>query len=1553
MTRHSTLLILTVFALGIALTVGLPTACAAGTLTNMLEKMDLNTPRGWGTPVSIPDDTGEFIVANETLTMVRKRPGGDFKVYRVVTGLVPDTDYCLRGEVRVEGVGAAKIGIMRKAEDTEWAWVAPARDFTAVGAWQTVEIRFRTPPQKMSFCLQLYPPAEVGGKLSLGPLSIFMATAMRQAIGDENVYPCHALDLAPKVDGLLDDPAWRLTPEVTGLTSLPTDATSDDGLQVNPGAVAGEGQREFATVAPSYFQAGFTRDALFLAIRCYQPNADKLTTKTANSPDLWLNDSVRIDLVPDGRRDGLSFILNPLAAHWPDGWNVATTRRQGSWLAEVAIPFTLLGATPNPGETWRVNVSRHATTPKKDLTTWAPDIVNVNDVEHYRGFQFKAEAPTLDTKTLAEVGLNQSFNARGNAQKKDVTDKANKVKTYFSIHTRNVDAALFVNGKRVPLSEKTWLTSYSGCQERTLRATMDIDEGENIVGIIARADGSDPGIRMQVGRASTDTHWKCALQTDFAWLKPGYDDTAWTAVPAPTDRDDFFFWKSDASDLSFRQPLRGVEKASQDIVYGVDNWKRNDLGRHRVLVRVPESVRHSSYVNYARICSYGTDAKQHYEAVWAHIPWRRRDQKPDAKGIRIIDVQTGQLVKNVIVLTMKQEYGDIIFQAPTIPGDYEIYYLPYVPLSSSPWFWGLTDPYLPAYQEPDPNWVTRLAWSLGDEPSIMRGKLGDITRGNWQLLPQAEVVAIQAKTEFDRFDPMEVSATREEIGALLDQTGDKEYVIFPEDRKNPIRMFETLPLAWIKRGLVSEFKGAAQPGEYYCMQIGVFASRAAIDDVSLTFSDLTCEGKPAIPASGLTCFNLGGTDCLGNAFVQKFTLAKGKVRALWLGVQMPDTARGLYKGSVVVHPKGLEPQTLKIAVNVSGTVIANQGDDEPWRHSRLRWLNSTLGIDDDWLVPPYTALTTEANRIGCLDRVVEFGPIGLPQQVTSRGHAILAAPMSFTASRDNKPVAWMSTGNPETQLQKAGKIVRKYSATAPGLTLANTVSMKFDGCVQFDIAVTADADTALTDLGLDVPFSRKVATYMAGAKKPGGYRPVSLQWAFESHDTSTSKIWIGDVNAGMQLKATEGRGTLAEQGDVVLVSTRIDTTSLKAGGTRHFKYRLLVTPFKPISNTHWTARVGDALKKDAIGRPTIAHIHHSQAENPWINYPFLTPEKLVDLQQRILDEGGLGVQLYYTVRELTDRCVELWALRSLGDEILLGPERCFKEGDLPAHANGYPWLREHLVGGFHKAWRTGTAVKDEIDAAVAMRYLSRWHNYYIEGMNWLQRNKCFYSLYLDGIGYDREIMKRVARVLSKYNPDYRMEHHQCTDAQGSSVANNFLEHLPYVTQLWYGECFNYNRGPDYWLVDVSGIPFGVTGEMLEDTGTGNLWRGMLYGLAGRNVAGCANVWKLWDDFGIQDAEWLGYWDPKCPARTDCKDVLVTVYRKPGKALIALATWSLKEENVKLTVDWAALGLDPATVRLRAPAIPAMQEERVFKVNETIPVKVTGGWFLIAEKPGGA
>ena len=118
-----------------------------------------------------------------------------------------------------------------------------------------------------------------------------------------------------------------------------------------------------------------------------------------------------------------------------------------------------------------------------------------------------------------------------------------------------------------------------------------------------------------------------------------------------------------------------------------------------------------------------------------------------------------------------------------------------------------------------------------------------------------------------------------------------------------------------------------------------------------------------------------------------------------------------------------------------------------------------------------------------------------------------------------------------------------------------------------------------------------------------------------------------------------------------------------------------------------------------------------------------------------------------------------------------------------------------------------------------------------------------------------------------------------------------MELFPYIDSLWFGEGFNYNETPDYWLVEISGIPYGLFGEMLQDGG--NPWRGMIYGMTDRLGWGGnpQPIWKVWDNFGIQDARMIGYWDPACPVKTGRKDVLATAYVKQGKTLVAVASWA--------------------------------------------------------------
>ena len=101
-----------------------------------------------------------------------------------------------------------------------------------------------------------------------------------------------------------------------------------------------------------------------------------------------------------------------------------------------------------------------------------------------------------------------------------------------------------------------------------------------------------------------------------------------------------------------------------------------------------------------------------------------------------------------------------------------------------------------------------------------------------------------------------------------------------------------------------------------------------------------------------------------------------------------------------------------------------------------------------------------------------------------------------------------------------------------------------------------------------------------------------------------------------------------------------------------------------------------------------------------------------------------------------------------------------------------------------------------------------------------------------------------------------------------------------------GDRYN-DENPDYWLVEVSGIPFGLFGGMLQDGG--NPWRGMIYGITNRfPLSDPRLLWKVWDNFGIQNARMIGYWDPACPITTSCEDVLATAYVGQGKTLIAVA-----------------------------------------------------------------
>ena len=172
--------------------------------------------------------------------------------------------------------------------------------------------------------------------------------------------------------------------------------------------------------------------------------------------------------------------------------------------------------------------------------------------------------------------------------------------------------------------------------------------------------------------------------------------------------------------------------------------------------------------------------------------------------------------------------------------------------------------------------------------------------------------------------------------------------------------------------------------------------------------------------------------------------------------------------------------------------------------------------------------------------------------------------------------------------------------------------------------------------------------------------------------------------------------------------------------------------------------------------PTGANIincHQGNELNPYINYPFLTTKAFAAYVAQA-HAKGIKVKTYYTVRELSNYTAEFWALRSLGNEVFTDgpglssgrPIRGQEAGSRRPADGQFVALRARRHAATCAAWHQPLG-NGHCDAAIATAGLSRWHNYYLEGLAWLIKNVGIDGLYLDGIGYDREIMKRVRKVM--------------------------------------------------------------------------------------------------------------------------------------------------------------------------------------------------------------
>ncbi|MHB0935018.1 MAG: glycoside hydrolase domain-containing protein [Armatimonadota bacterium] len=1010
--------------------------------------------------------------------------------------------------------------------------------------------------------------------------------------------------------------------------------------------------------------------------------------------------------------------------------------------------------------------------------------------------------------------------------------------------------------------------------------------------------------------------------------------------------------------------------------HSIGEWDHLVNGNHRAVVRVEEAA----------------------PAVCAYLPWRRRDRYPESKHVRVVAAATGAIVENSMVVTSNREYGEVVFEPVTGPGDYYLYYL--VPMDDDHahdwprWAFPVTR-YLPSCHTASPAWLevngvgrdalrtlpqTQINFDANIPPEGDFGTAkmdGKVYAAAWRALPEAALVEFQSRTAWDTFFPMEIVATQDEHIAVEHRGRYRPFLLFPESRRNPIRMTDVLPHHWAVRSMeeLDRFADTVCRNEYFVFQIGVYAHKGTTPDLRVAWSDLAGPDGAAIPAAALTCFNTGGVDQHGRPFTKTVHVETRKVQALWFGVDVPrDAVPGIYSGEVTVRSGDTPAQTVHITLEVTPAMLADRGDGDHWRMSRLRWLNSRLGLDDD-VCPPYTPVAVDGLTIGVLGRTVKLGANGLPARLTSHidmfeivpaGREILAAPIEMRIEADGGSLPAFT----DCDLVSAAPAHAVYRAAASDdrLSAVHETTVEAEGVVVSAITLTAREAATVTNAQLTLSLPADVARLILWPtdNADGGACPD----AWEAEAWQLARLWVGDYNAGLALRVPPGdnawdnahRGRLRLRKDAERCTLTLDSgpVILPAGESITFTLEFYLTPFRPLPRDHWQWRYYHAEYHTELDVPlgvaagaTVFIQHHETPFNPYINYPLLTAERLEAMAQRVHDAGGL-FKFYYTVRELSVRCPELWALRSLGDEILVPPIGHFgfdDLDDLPLEYQlrdpynhpftGMPWLCEHLVTEYHTRWHSLEQAPELADGSLQVNGASRWGNFYIESLRWLMENAGLDGLYFDGLTFDRTSLRRVRKTLLRGKPFGLVDNHG---------GPSYIDRAPFYDSLWFGEGADYSRGPDYWITTVSGIPFGLPGELLMPEA--GVARGMIYGVSQRfgwmprEMVNPSALWRWWDGFDIAGARMLGYWHPDCPVRVNHPDVRATAYVHHGKRLaIALASWAQETVSVAVNVNWHAVGLAPDAVMAAIPAIDFFQSGQPSVSLNTITIEPGKGWII--------
>lgn len=261
--------------------------------------------------------------------------------------------------------------------------------------------------------------------------------------------------------------------------------------------------------------------------------------------------------------------------------------------------------------------------------------------------------------------------------------------------------------------------------------------------------------------------------------------------------------------------------------------------------------------------------------------------------------------------------------------------------------------------------------------------------------------------------------------------------------------------------------------------------------------------------------------------------------------------------------------------------------------------------------------------------------------------------------------------------------------------------------------------------------------------------------------------------------------------------------------------------------------------------------------------------------------------------------------------------------------------------------RSGGYKRQPEQTAYIVCYRSHWTDFMAKGIAHMMDEYDIDGIYLDGTsepwgcsnvqhgcGYAapdgsirptytilavREHMRRLYMIVKRRKPDGHVNVHQSTCMTMPSLA--------YATSYWDGEQLGSLPATDdpmsvipldAFRAEFMGHQWGVpaeflvypphpytTAEALAFTLPHDV---VVHPGLGSQLEEVAQVWKAFEEFGVDEAEWIPYWRADNPAKPRAKGLLVSLYRRDGYALLVVSNLRRQSGLAEVELDLQALGI---------------------------------------------